>query len=325
MIIMVTGSEGFVGRNVCNMFKRMHPSLTVIPIHKDEHYSSKPPQYGCDLMSADSTYRVMRRFMPDIVIHLAGTVGGIGANAERPAQFMHDNLVMGTNVLETASIQGVDRVVMVGTVCSYPQIPKTIPFVEEELWDGYPEETNAPYGIAKRTLIEMALQYNKQYMMDNICLIPVNMYGPHDNFDPYTSHVIPALMQKIHIAKEKGYKQVEIWGTGQATREFLYVEDFACACMNAAITNKSFDYPINVGTGEEVAILTIMEYLREMIGYEGEFVYAYDKPDGQPRRTLNIKRAQRDLRWCPTTDLRQGLQKTYHWYLENIYDKDAHI
>jgi GDP-L-fucose synthase len=260
---------------------------------------------------------MMREFHPDIVIHLAGTVGGIGANQMNPARFMYNNLQMGMNVLESAAIAGTRRVVMVGTVCAYPHTPPRIPFKEDDLWMGYPEPTNAPYGIAKRTLIEMAAQYNKQYQMTNISLLPVNMYGPHDNFDSATSHVIPALMQKMQIAKENNHKMVEIWGTGGATREFMYVEDFAKACVHAAVVHRDIDDPINIGTGFEIKIKTIAAVIKDIVGYEGFLQYDYSKPDGQPRRCLNIDRAKELLRWEPETDIRDGLEATYQWYMEN--------
>jgi nucleoside-diphosphate-sugar epimerase len=260
---------------------------------------------------------MMREFNPEIVVHLAGTVGGIGANQENPACFMYNNLQMGMNVLEAAATANTHRVVMVGTVCSYPHTPPRIPFKENDLWMGYPEPTNAPYGIAKRALLEMAAQYNKQYGMTNISLLPVNMYGPEDDFNPATSHVIPALIRKIAIAKEHGDPTVELWGTGNATREFMYVKDFAEACANACFVHADYDDPINIGTGVEIKIRTIAQVIKDIMGYDGMLTYDYSKPDGQPRRCLDITRAKEWLRWKPTTQIREGLETTIRWYMEN--------
>lgn len=318
MRIMVTGCDGFVGRNVCNYIKQA-TGIQPIGLHHANNLSSRPPECGVDLMDMFSTDLAIAKFDPDVIVHLAGLVGGIGANQNASASFMYQNLQMGMNILEAASLSSnISRVVMVGTVCSYPCKPTTIPFVEEELWDGYPEPTNAGYGIAKRTLVELAQQYNKYYSMTNISLLPVNMYGPHDNFSLDTGHVIPSLMRKMHMAKIHEESTIQLWGTGSATREFMYVEDFAAACLNACLVNRDIDTPINIGTGEEISIAKLALLIREIVGYEGTFVYNNDRPDGQPRRSLNIDKAKELLRWEPITDLRKGLEQTYKWYVENI-------
>ncbi len=313
MKILVTGASGFVGSHVVNHLSNDYTDHQIIPIVHGHRLTEG--RNSCNLMYMDDTLDMMRTFQPSVVIHLAGVVGGIGANRAKPAQFIYENLQMGINVIESSAVEGVKRVVVVGTVCSYPLIPPRIPFVEDDLWEGYPEPTNAPYGIAKRTLMEMALQYNNQYGMKNICLLPVNMYGPGDDCDLKTSHVIPALIAKMDMAKRKQEPWVELWGTGNASREFMYVGDFADACAKAAVVDLNINQPINIGTGNEITINSLAHIIKDVVNYKGELKFNSDMPDGQPRRCLDVSRAKELLHWEATTDLTAGLELTCEWYL----------
>ena len=252
------------------------------------------------------------RFRPQIVIHLAAVVGGIGANRENPGSFFYENLVMGVELMEQARLHGVEKFVCAGTVCAYPKFTP-VPFKEDDLWDGYPEETNAPYGLAKKMLLVQAQAYRQQYGFNAIYMLPVNLYGPRDSFDPAKSHVIPALIKKCVDAIENGSRQIEIWGTGEASREFLFVEDCARAIVMAA---ERYDNPepVNVGAGREIKIRDLVELIAELTGFRGQTVWAPSKPDGQPRRCLDITRAQREFGFRATTDFEEGLRRTIEWY-----------
>ena len=250
-----------------------------------------------------------------MIIHLAATVGGIGANKENPGLFMYDNLCMGMNLIESCRKYGkLKKFIMVGTVCAYPKFTP-VPFKEEDIWNGYPEETNAPYGIAKKALMELLIAYKKQYGFESTNLIPVNMYGPHDNFDPSISHVIPALILKIASAMKSGERQVELWGTGQASREFLFVEDCAEA-IALSINKETGPEPINVGTGSEIKICDLVTEIAEQMGYEGQIVYDNSKPDGQPRRCLDTSKAKEKLDFEAKTGLQDGLKETIEWFIK---------
>jgi GDP-L-fucose synthase len=248
---------------------------------------------------------------PDVFIHLAAVVGGIGANRNNPGRFYYDNAAMGLNLIEAARIVGVEKFLCVGTVCSYPKYT-VVPFKEEDFWNGYPEETNAPYGLAKKALLVHLLAYREQYGMNGIYLIPVNLYGPRDNFDLATSHVIPALMRRLWKARHDGSREVVVWGTGNATREFLYVEDAAEAILAAGEKYDRAD-PINVGSGEEISIRDLLAKLVSLTGYEGHIRWDDSKPDGQPRRCLDVSRALSELEWRAKTSLEDGLRLTLEW------------
>jgi GDP-L-fucose synthase len=249
---------------------------------------------------------------PDVVIHLAAVVGGIGANREHPGSFFYDNAAMGIHLMEQSRLAGVEKFVQIGTVCSYPKFTP-VPFREDDLWDGYPEETNAPYGLAKRMLLVQGQAYRQEYGFNVIHLIPVNLYGPGDNFDPATSHVIPALIKKCVEAREAGADHIEVWGTGAASREFLYVDDAADGIATAADRYDDPD-PVNLGTGEEITIRELVALIAELTGFEGEIRWDASKPDGQPRRTLDTSRAKDRLGWEARSSFTKGLGRTIDWY-----------
>lgn len=305
-MILITGATGFVGTNLRN-------KLTEKKI--DFKYMSKE---DCDLLSQDEVATLYHVVQPDTVIHLAGTVGGIGANKINPGKFFYENMLMGMNVIHQAKVHNqysrwkIQKIILIGTVCSYPKFTK-VPFIEKDLWLGYPEETNAPYGIAKRALIEMADAYYRQYGLLTICLLPVNMYGPHDSFDLETNHVIPALIKKFDDAKKEQKEHIVLWGSGKVSREFLYVEDCCQAILNA-IEYGNRPQPINIGTGQEIFIKDLAELIKYKIGYEGQISWDQTKPDGQPRRRLDITKAWKELGFVSTTSLNDGLDKTIEWY-----------
>jgi len=268
-----------------------------------------------DLTREAEVERMIRALRPEILVHLAAVVGGIGANRAHPGSFFFRNLMMGALLMEHARRAGVDRFLSVGTICSYPK-HTPVPFREEDLWNGYPEETNAPYGLAKKMLLVQSQAYRQEYGMDAVNVLLVNLYGPGDNFDPETSHVIPALIRKCVAAAESGAKTLEVWGTGRATREFLYVEDAAEALVLAAERLEGSD-PVNVGSGMEISIRELAETIARLCGFEGELVWDATKPDGQPRRSLDVSRAKRLLGWSARTPFAQGLERTIAWYREN--------
>ena len=304
--IILTGGHGFLGKRVANLLKAQEAQLT-IPSHAD-----------CDLRFSDQVDSLFssasKNGLVDCVIHAAATVGGIGATASRPADFIADNLMMDLNVIRAAHIFGAAKVVLINSVCAYPA-HTPIPFNEANLWEGYPEETNAPYGIAKRTLGAVLSAYKAQYGMQGANLILSNLYGPGDNFSLETSHVIPALILKMHSAKTMSKPSVTIWGTGKPSRDFLYVQDAAEAVVMAAakIVNPM---PINIGTGEEINILWTAQQIAHHIGYEGKLVFDSTKPDGQMRRAVDISRAKSILGWQPQTKFKDGLQQTVEWFMK---------
>ena len=304
--ILITGAHGFLGKAVCAR------------LEQEEGYSlyKLEGKSVCDLKNRDQVDEVLNTFQPTMVIHLAARVGGIGANKENPGLFMYENLAMGMTLIEACREYGnLNKFIMVGTVCSYPKFTP-VPFKEEDFWAGYPEETNAPYGIAKKTLIELLIAYDQQYGFNCVNLVPVNMYGPNDHFDPKISHVIPALILKIDRAIAMGSDEIELWGTGQASREFLYTEDCANAIAQSLVSDCS-PSPINIGTGQETKIKDLAETLKDIMGYEGDIVFNSDFPDGQPRRCLNIDKANKELGFQATTSLKDGLTKTVKWYYNN--------
>ena len=253
----------------------------------------------------------------DIIIHLAARVGGIGFNQKNPGTLFYDNIIMGAQLMEAARLAKVEKFVQIGTVCAYPKFTPP-PFREEDLWNGYPEETNAPYGIAKKSLLVMAQAYRQQYGMNIIYLLPVNLYGPKDNFDLESSHVIPALIRKFVEATEKGEKEVEVWGTGQASREFLYVEDAAEAIILATEKYNKAE-PVNLGTGKEITIKDLVTMIAQLTNFDGEIVWNTSKPDGQPRRCLDTSRAKKEFEFEAKTSFSEGLQKTIEWYRQNMF------
>ena len=299
--VMVTGGAGFLGRRVCRALEAYDPDSIFVP---------RSAQY--DLRERAAIAAAFDEARPDIVIHLAAVVGGIGANRENPGKFFYDNAIMGIQLMEEARCRRIEKFVSIGTVCSYPK-HTPVPFREDDLWKGYPEETNAPYGLAKGMLLVQGQAYRRQYGLNAIMLLPVNLYGPGDNFDPRSSHVIPALIRKVLEAKREGRAFIDVWGSGSASREFLYVDDAAEAIALATDGYNEAD-PINIGSGQEITIRELAELICELCGFEGELRWDPSKPDGQPRRCLDITRARERLGFEARTDLRTGLTETIAWY-----------
>ncbi|HEY7654416.1 MAG TPA: GDP-L-fucose synthase [Methylomirabilota bacterium] len=301
--VLVTGGSGFLGSFVVARLRARGAGTVFVPRSRDY-----------DLVDLDAVRRLYRDQRPDIVIHLAAVVGGIGANQKRPAEFFYQNLMMGVQMLDQAHAHRVEKFVGVGTVCSYPKYTP-VPFTEAHLWDGYPEETNAPYGLAKKMLIVQSQAYRAQYGFNSINLLPTNLYGPRDNFDPETSHVIPALIRRCLEARRDGRDRITCWGTGTPTREFLYVEDAAEAIVLAAERHNASD-PMNLGGGEEISMRDLAELIRKATGYTGEIQWDPTRPDGQPRRCLDTTMARRELGFTARTPLTIGLERTVQWYVE---------
>ena len=308
--VVVTGGAGFLGSCVVDALARRGCPPPVVPRSR-EH----------DLRKEADIVRMLEAARPEIVIHLAAVVGGIGANRENPGRFFYDNLMMGAQLIEQARLAGVGKFVAVGTVCSYPKFAP-VPFREENLWDGYPEETNAPYGLAKKMLLVQSQAYRQQYGFNSIFLLPVNLYGPGDNFDPKSSHVIPALIKKCLDAADAGSDEVVVWGTGSATREFLYVEDAAEAIVLAAERYDGAE-PVNVGAGQEISIRDLVGLIAKLTGFGGRIVWDASKPDGQPRRMLDTSRAATYFGFVAKTPFEEGLRRTVEWYRGQVGSKRA--
>jgi len=309
--IVVTGGAGFLGRHVVARLRTL-PGVTEVTV---------PRRMDCDLVDGAQVVRLLEGTKPDMVIHLAGIVGGIGHNQKNPGRFLYENLMMGTQLIEQARVFGVRKFVAIGTVCAYPKFTPT-PFKEDDLWNGYPEETNAPYGLAKKMMLAQLQAYRAQYGFNGIFLLPANLYGPRDNFDLETSHVIPALIRKCVAARRDRLPAIDVWGSGNASREFLYVDDCAEGILLAA---SKFDgaEPVNLGTGQEITIKELVHLIIRLTGYEGEVRWQTDKPDGQPRRRLDTARAWERFGFRAATSLEEGLKKTIAWYETHIATASA--
>lgn len=300
--VLVTGGQGFVGRQVVKMLQ---------PLQLQEIIAPRSSEF--DLREKNVCAHLLKDI--DIVIHLAANVGGIGYNQQYPGTLFYDNLLMGVHLMEEARKAHVEKFVAVGTICAYPKFTP-VPFQEENLWNGYPEETNAPYGLAKKMMLVQAQAYRKQYGFNAIYLLPVNMYGPGDNFDPDSSHVIPALIKKFVDAKKNGESEVVVWGTGTPTREFLYVEDAARGIVLATEKYNGAE-PVNLGSSFEISIKELTKIIASLVGYTGEIVFDASKPDGQPRRKLDVRKAKEYFEFESSTEFHEGLKTTIAWYLEN--------
>jgi GDP-L-fucose synthase len=302
--ILVTGGNGFLGKQVVNQLCQAGASIDRI---------STPRSRELDLCKWENCQQAVKQ--QEIVVHLAAHVGGIGLNREKPAELFYDNLMMGTQLIHAAYQEGVSKFVCVGTICAYPKFTP-VPFKEDDLWNGYPEETNAPYGIAKKALLVQLEAYRQQYNFNGIYLLPVNLYGPEDNFDHRSSHVIPALIRKVYEAQERGDRELLAWGDGSPTREFLYSTD---AARGIVMATQSYDEsaPVNLGTNQEVKIKDLVETICELMGFEGEIVWQTDQPNGQPRRCLDTQRAKEKFGFVAETEFRQGLKNTIEWYRQH--------
>ena len=299
--ILVTGGSGFLGRQVLATLER-----------RGYQHVASPRRADYDLTQANEVKACLDDLKPDAIVHLAAVVGGIGANREHPGEFFYKNLIMGTTLMEEARLRGIGKFLAVGTICAYPKFTP-VPFREDDLWSGYPEETNAPYGLAKKMLLVQAQAYREQYGFNAIFVLPTNLYGPGDNFDPASSHVIPALIRKCLEAQERGDDHIEVWGTGTATREFLYVDD---AAEGIVLATELYDgrEPVNLGAGREISIRELAELIARETGFKGDIVWDMSKPDGQPRRALDTSRAEELFGFRARTDFLEGLRRTIEWY-----------
>jgi GDP-L-fucose synthase len=302
--VIVTGGAGFLGSYVVEKLKERGGNNIFVPLVEDY-----------DLTKEKNIIKLYQDYPADIVIHLAAVVGGIGANRENPGKFFYDNLVMGAMLMEYARQFKVDKFIAIGTICAYPKFTP-VPFKEEDLWNGYPEETNAPYGLAKKMMLVQSQAYRAQYVFNSIFLLPLNLYGPRDNFNPKNSHVIPALIRKFMEAADQSKDAVVVWGTGKPTRGFLYVEDAAEGILLAAEKYNKSD-PVNLGTDLEIAIKHLAELIAKLTGFKGRITWDTSKPDGQPRRRLDTTRAEKEFGFKSRMDFEEGLKRTIEWYKEN--------
>jgi GDP-L-fucose synthase len=303
--ITITGGKGFLGSHLVNKFKEKGYKYLFI---------ADLPEY--DLVKLEDIKRMYDDSKPDIVMHLAAKVGGIGFNQENPGSLFYENLMMGIQLLHEGYSRRIEKFVAIGTICAYPKFTP-VPFKEEDLWNGYPEETNAPYGLAKKMMLVQSQAYRKQYGFNSIFLLPVNLYGPGDNFDPRSSHVIPALIKKCIDAKLNGERELVVWGTGKPTREFFYVEDAAEAIALATERYNKSD-PVNIGAGFEISIKDLAELIKELTGFKGRIIWDKTKPDGQPRRMLDTTKAFTEFGFKAKTDFREGLKRTVEWYRKSL-------
>ena len=299
--ILVTGGGGFLGARVVSKVTAKKPKAVAAPSSREY-----------DLVEQRDVARIYEDIRPDIVIHIAARVGGIGANRANPGKYFYDNLIMGVQLMEYARRYGVEKFVALGTICAYPKFTP-VPFREEDLWNGYPEETNAPYGLAKKMLLVQAEAYRQQYGFNAVYLLPVNLYGPNDNFDPQTSHVIPALIRKCFEAMRNNSREIILWGSGRPTREFLYVDDAADAILLATELYNSSE-PVNLGSGNEISIKELASLIAGLTGFSGDIVWDETYPDGQPRRVLDVSKAESLFGFRAKTDFAQGLRRTIDWY-----------
>lgn len=304
---LLTGGAGFLGSFIVDKLIEKGVKKQDIRIPRSKNH---------DLRTWENCKEVVKDI--DIVIHLAARVGGIGFNMKYPANLFYDNAMMGIQLLEASRLAGVKKFIGMGTVCSYPKFTP-VPFKEDDLWNGFPEETNSPYGIAKKILLVQQQAYRAQYGFDSIYLIPVNLYGPRDHFDPEDSHVIPALILKFSEAKRNNEGKVTVWGTGRVSREFLYVEDAAQAILDATERYNKPE-PVNIGTSEEIMIKDLVDLIKDLVGYQGNIVWDSEKPDGQPKRKLDVSKAEQQFGFKSTINLEQGLQKTITWFNNNYYN-----
>jgi GDP-L-fucose synthase len=308
--VLVTGGAGFLGSHVVERLRAS--GCRNISTFRSEEF---------DLREKEDVIRLLEKTRPDVVIHLAAVVGGIGANRKNSGQFFFENAIMGIQLIEQARRFAISKFVCLGTICSYPKLTP-VPFREEDLWNGYPEETNAPYGLAKKMLLVQLQSYRQQYGFNGIYLLPVNLYGPRDNFDLETSHVIPAIIRKCLEAKRRGDRKIVAWGTAKVSREFLYVEDAANAVVLAAELYEKPE-PVNIGSGKEIAIRDLVNLIGELSGFEGEIEWDTSQPDGQPRRCLDTSHAEREFGFRAKMDLREGLKRTIEWYEKLAQSKGA--
>jgi GDP-L-fucose synthase len=299
--VTVTGGAGFLGQAVLERLAAR--GVTEVAVPRRSEY---------DLVHEADASRMYDDLQPDVVLHLAGEVGGIGANRANPGRYFYANMAMALNLIEQARARGIRKFVQVGTICAYPKFTP-VPFCEDDLWNGYPEETNAPYGVAKKAAMVMLDGYRRQYGLASSYLLPVNLYGPRDNFDPESSHVIPALIRKCETARLEGRDHIECWGTGSASREFLYVDDAAEGIVRAAEVMEEPE-PINLGTNREIAIRDLVGLIAKLVGFEGEIRWDSSKPDGQPRRCLDVARAHEQLGWAAAVPFEEGLRRTIDWW-----------
>jgi len=302
--VVVTGGSGFLGSHVVEALASRGVAETIVPRKKDY-----------DLVEPGAAGRLLADARPDLVLHLAARVGGIGANRENPGLYFYENLMMGVQLIEECRRRNIPKIVTVGTICAYPKMTP-VPFREDDLWIGYPEETNAPYGLAKKMLLVQGQAYRQQYGTNAVHVLPVNLYGPRDNFDPASSHVIPALVRKVQEAQDAGRGFIEVWGTGTASREFLFVEDAARAIVLAAERYDGAE-PVNVGAGFEIKIRDLVELLARLMGFAGEIRWDPTKPDGQPRRCLDTSRAEKLFGFRAETRFEDGLRRTIEWYRQH--------
>ncbi len=307
--VLITGANGFLGKRLTAELAKNCSNLKNIHTFRSAQY---------DLRDKQAIKALLQDKPVDTIIHLAASVGGIGANLKNPGKFFYDNLIMGVELIEQARLFGIQKFVAIGTICSYPKFT-AVPFKEEDFWVGYPEETNAPYGLAKKMISVQIQAYRQQYGFNGITLLPVNMYGPGDNFDLESSHVIPAMIRKVYEARERGDNSVTFWGDGTPTREFMYVED-AARGIRLAAENYNKSEPINLGSGREIRMLELGKMIKNIVGFAGEIIWDQSKPNGQPRRCLDVSKAEKEFGFVSQVPLELGLSQTYEWYLEN---KDA--